>query len=470
MTFHSLRFIFVFLPAVVTGYAICGRISVEAAKAWLLTASVVFYAWIEPRALPLLGLSILLNYWAAGKIGAGATHGKRWLQAALAANIIALGVFKYLPFASNNISANISAMLGGHWSVTALLLPVGISFYTVQQIMFLVDRHQGVAPRPSFLDYALFVSWFPYIVAGPITRWRDVIPQFPTGKAFVRDENLARGTILFVLGLAKKVILSSAFAMYADVGFANPAGAGFVGAWLATAGFGLQLYFDFSGYTDMARGVALMLNVNLPENFNNPFWSRSITEYWQRWHMSLTAFITNYIYTPILRARRPTFRRGIYATLVTMTIAGIWHGAAWGYALFGLWHGIGLAANTAWRKYKKSMPDALAYCATAAFVLVGFAFFRAPSVAGAWTLIHSMFFPAHAGGPAFAAMVAESRPLRLVLVAAGIAFVFSPLTAAQFAAEARLRPRLAFALAGCLFLCLISMNSVPVTGFIYRQF
>jgi alginate O-acetyltransferase complex protein AlgI len=465
MAFHSFLFIFIFFPIVVVGYALWGRLSVDAAKVWLITSSVVFYAWSGPRALPFLVLSILLNYWVSGRIATAADSGK-YLKLALVANIAALGVFKYSAFASNNIRT----IFGGHWSVPELVLPLGISFFTVQQIMFLVDRHQGVAPRPRFLDYALFVSWFPYIVAGPITRWRDVIPQFPVGKASLHDDNLARGTILFILGLVKKVILSSSFSNWADIGFEHPNGVGLMGAWLATSAFGLQLYFDFSGYTDMARGVALIFNVNLPENFNNPFWSRSIAEYWQRWHMSLTAFITNYIYTPILRAKRPTFRRAIYATVVTMTIAGIWHGAAWVYALFGLSHGIGLAVNTAWRKYKRTMPEALAFCTTAAFVLVGFAFFRARTVGDAWTLIHSMFLPAHLAGPTLTAMTADREPARLFSSVVGVVLLFWPATASQFANQINLRPRLAFALALCLFLCLMSMNSTPVTGFIYRQF
>jgi alginate O-acetyltransferase complex protein AlgI len=466
MPFHSFQFIFLFIPVVVTGYAVWGRVSADAASTWLTVSSLVFYCWSEPQALPVLGISILFNYWVSLVLDPNvATSGLR-LKLALAANIMALGVFKYAGFANTNVYA----ILGTNWNFPSLLLPLGISFFTVQQIMFLVDRHQGVAPRPEFRDYALFVSWFPYIVAGPITRWKDVIPQFPTEKARLQDENLARGTALFVLGLAKKVILSSAYAHWADAGFERPAGLGLMGAWLATAGFALQLYFDFSGYTDMARGAALLLNVKLPENFNNPFRSLSIAEFWQRWHMSLTNFIMNYIYTPILRAKRPTFRRAVFATVVTMTIAGLWHGAAWGYALFGLWHGVGLATNLAWRKYKKTMPDALAWCVTAAFVLVGFAFFRAHTPGDAWTVIRSMFVPAHVGGPTFVEMMADRQPTRLLSILTGVCLFFYPATASQLATRAELRPGLAVALAVCLFICLISMNSQPTTEFIYRQF
>jgi D-alanyl-lipoteichoic acid acyltransferase DltB (MBOAT superfamily) len=338
--------------------------------------------------------------------------------------------------------------------------------------MFLVDRHQGVTEKPRFLDYALFVSWFPYSVAGPITRWKDVIPQFPKQQPRLQDENLTRGTTLFVLGLAKKVIISSAFAPWADTGFEHPGGLGLLGAWMATASFALQLYFDFSGYTDMARGAALLLNVELPENFANPFRALSITEYWQRWHISLTNFITNYIYTPILRARRPTFRRAMFATIVTMTIAGIWHGAAWGYALFGLWHGVGLAIHKAWLKRKTSMPDACAWCLTAAFVLVGFAFFRAQSPGDAWAVIRSMFAPAYLVGPTFAAMASDRQPARLLAVLIGVGLLFYPATASRLAARLPKRPklRLAAALAICLFVCLLYMNSRPTTEFIYRQF
>jgi D-alanyl-lipoteichoic acid acyltransferase DltB (MBOAT superfamily) len=466
MLFHSFEFMFLFLPVVVAGYAAWGRASANASKLWLILSSLVFYGWSEPRALPVLAVSISFNYWVSLGLGPDFVTSGRRLRLALATNILALGVFKYAGFADSNLNA----ILGTNWSFPALLLPLGISFFTVQQIMFLVDRHQGVTQRPRLLDYVLFVSWFPYIVAGPITRWRDVIPQFPTDDVSVQDENLARGTILFVLGLAKKVILASAFANWADAGFEHPGGLGLAGAWLATSGFALQLYFDFSGYTDMARGAALMLNVRLPENFDNPFRAFSITEFWQRWHMTLTNFIMSYIYTPILRARRPTFRRALFATVVTMTIAGIWHGAAWGYALFGFWHGVGLASNMAWRKYKKTMPDALAWCVTAAFVLVGFAFFRAHTPGDALVVIRSMFVPAHTSGPTFVEMMADREPTRVASLLAGISLLFYPATAAQIAEQARLRPRLAAALAFCLFLCVIMMNSKPVTGFIYRQF
>jgi D-alanyl-lipoteichoic acid acyltransferase DltB (MBOAT superfamily) len=466
MPFHSFEFIFLFIPVVVAGYTLWGRVSVDAAKIWLIVSSLVFYGWSEPRALPVLAISILFNYWIGQRLDPKFTNSGLLLKLALAANILALGVFKYAVFAGTNVNA----IFGTSWSFPALLLPLGISFFTVQQIMFLVDRHQGVAPRPRFIDYALFVSWFPYIVAGPITRWKDVIPQFPSKKVLLQDENLARGTALFIFGLAKKVILSSAFANWADSGFDHPEGLGLLGAWLATIGFALQLYFDFSGYTDMARGAALLLNINLPENFNNPYGSLSITEFWQRWHISLTNFITNYIYTPILRARRPTLRRAVYASLVTMTIAGIWHGAAWGYALYGVWHGICISVNTVWRKYKKSMPDPLAWVLTSACVLIGMAFFRAPTVGGALTVIRSMFLPTHLSGPAFVEMLADRQPTRLLSILVGVGLLFYPANASQFAAQMRLRPRLAAALAICLFTCLIFMNSKPTTEFIYRQF
>ena len=207
---------------------------------------------LRREALPVLVVSILFNYWVSSGLDPDLPGSGRRLKLALAVNILLLGVFKYAGFASSNVNA----LFGTNWSVQALLLPLGISFFTVQQIMFLVDRHQGVAPRPRFLDYVFFVSWFPYIVAGPITRWKDVIPQVPEEKVCLQDENLAQGTALFLFGLTKKVILSGAFAPLVDAGFENPAGLGLMGAWMATASFGLQLYFDFSGYTDMARGAA----------------------------------------------------------------------------------------------------------------------------------------------------------------------------------------------------------------------
>uniref|UniRef100_Q01TP2 Membrane bound O-acyl transferase, MBOAT family protein n=1 Tax=Solibacter usitatus (strain Ellin6076) TaxID=234267 RepID=Q01TP2_SOLUE len=450
----------------VGGYAAFGRASADAAKIWLLVSSFVFFCWSEPRAFPVLTISILFNYWVSGGLAPKLASSGRRLRLALVANIAMLGLFKYAAFAGSNVNA----ILGTNWSLHSLLLPMGISFFTVQQIMFLVDRHQGIAPRPRFLDYAFFVSWFPYIVAGPITRWKDVIPQFPKNKVCLHEQNLARGTALFIFGLGKKVLLASAFAQVADAGFEETAGLGLMGAWMATASFALQLYFDFSGYTDMARGAALLMNVELPENFDNPLRSLSITEFWQRWHITLTNFITNYIYTPILRAKRPTFRRAMWATVATMTIAGVWHGAGWGFAMMGLWHGIGLAVHKAWVRSKRALPDPAAWCITTAFVLVGFAFFRAHIVTDALTIVRSMFLPQHLGGPALARMVAATDPARLLTMLVGIGLPFYPASASQLAAEASQRPRLAPALAICLFVCLLFMNSQPQEGFIYRRF
>ncbi|HYA18253.1 MAG TPA: MBOAT family O-acyltransferase [Bryobacteraceae bacterium] len=465
MPFHSFEFIFVFVPLSVAGYALLGRASATSARVWLILSSLVFYAWAGSRALPILAASIVFNYWIAGRLDPESPKSARLLKLALAVNLAALAFFKYTGFLADNIRT----LSGASWTVPALILPLGISFFTVQQIMFLVDRHQGLIDQPGFSDYALFVSWFPYTVSGPITRWKDVIPQMPA-EARVESENLARGTILFTLGLAKKVILAAAFSHWADTGFAHAASLGLMGSWLATAGFALQLYFDFSGYTDMARGVAMMFGVRLPENFNNPFRSLTITEFWQRWHMSLTHFITNYIYTPILRARRPTFRRGIYATFITMTLAGIWHGASWTFALFGLWHGIGLAANSVWRRYGRPLPAAAAWLLAMAFVLTGFAFFRAQSPADALAVIRQMFLPAHLGGPGFTEMLSDPQPTRTISMIAGIALLFYPANASGIAEKSVLRPRLAAALAFCLFVCVVLMNSKPVEGFIYRQF
>ncbi|MEP6716896.1 MAG: MBOAT family O-acyltransferase, partial [Terriglobia bacterium] len=464
--FHSFGFIFFFIPVAAVGYVAWSRLSGDAGRIWLVISSLAFYCWGEPRALPVFIASILFNYWIARGLGPEIAGSGRRLRLALAANILALVVFKYTGF----LSLNANAVFGTQWSIQAMILPLGISFFTVQQIIMLVDRHQGIVPKPRFIDYALFVSWFPYIVAGPITRWKEVVPQFPEKRARLRDENLARGTALFIFGLSKKVILATAFGHLADTGFANPAALGFLGAWLATAGFALELYFDFSGYTDMARGASLLFNIALPENFDNPFRSLSITEFWQRWHITLTRFITNYMYTPILRARRPTFTRALWATIAAMTIAGIWHGAAWGYAIFGLWHGVGLAANTAWRKYGRPMPGALAWCLTAAFVLVGFAFFRAHTIADALTVVRSMFIPARLSGETFVRMTTHLEPTRILFELTGFLLLFYPATASTVALENPLRLRMAGALAVCLFVCLLSMNSVATTGFIYRQF
>jgi D-alanyl-lipoteichoic acid acyltransferase DltB (MBOAT superfamily) len=468
MPFHTFGFILVFLPLVAGGYFAIAKVSGDYARAFLIAASLVFCAFGGAGSVAVLAASIAFNYAVSLRLGRDNPVSGRWLRFALWTNVLALCVFKYSAFAVTNLNA----MAGTHWQTPALIQPLGISFFTVQQCMFLVDRHQGVTQRQRFSDYALFVSWFPYMIAGPITRWKEVVPQFRTEvNARVNWENVSRGTILFVLGLTKKVVLSDTFVKWVHAGFSAPGELGFAGAWVSVICYGAQLYLDFSGYTDMARGAARMMNIDLPENFDDPFRSRSIIDFWQHWHMTLTHFITNYLYTPILRSSgRPTLRKSMAATVAAMTIAGLWHGASWNYVIFGLWHGIGLAVNQAWRRSKRRIRGQVSWLITAVFVLIGFVFFRSATLSLAFSMLHAMFLPGIMIGKTFRQMVQDADALQAAGMIAALAVMCARRSAREVSEQVELRPRAALAVAACAWFAFVIMNSRTTVEFIYRQF
>jgi alginate O-acetyltransferase complex protein AlgI len=266
--------------------------------------------------------------------------------------------------------------------VPDLELPLGLSFFTLAQIMYLVDTYQAPETVNSLFDHATFASFFPYVTSGPISRSMEVIPQF---KGFTAGESrlelACRGVFLFVLGLAKKVVFADSFARVADDGFRTFSSYSTLEAWIFCLAYAFEIYFDFSGYSDMAVGSAWMLGVEIPINFNAPFRSKSMSEYWQRWHMSLSAFITHYLYTPILRSMgRATIGKSAAATIIAMSIAGLWHGPSSTFLVWGVLNGSALAVNQVWKRRKKRLPALLSWAITFAFVNVTFVFFRSPDV------------------------------------------------------------------------------------------
>ncbi|HJX84811.1 MAG TPA: MBOAT family O-acyltransferase, partial [Candidatus Angelobacter sp.] len=260
--------------------------------------------------------------------------------------------------------------------------PLGISFFTLQQIMYLVDCYQELIPANGFLVHAAFVSFFPTVSSGPLTRARLMVAQLVDG-ASTNACKITQAISLLAVGLCKKVVLADSFRLIADAGFANPRLLSTVEAWTASFAYTFQIYFDFSGYSDMAIGAALLLGYTVPINFNTPYRSLSITEFWQRWHITLSQFITNYLYTPILRSfGRATLTKSAVATIGAMTIAGLWHGASLTFVVFGFLHGAALAINQIWRrKIKFTLPAMVSWAVTLLFVNLAFIFFRAPSLA-----------------------------------------------------------------------------------------
>ena len=432
MLFSSHVFLFAFLPLALAGFCLLARfLGAKQAKASLTLASLVFYGWWDAVPLgkyvrdhfpgthipswiswfpvsiftTLIIASMLTNFTLGRRIGAEVKEGRSrfahaWLVFAVTANLLLLGYFKYANFFVNNVNA----VLGTHWSIGQILLPLGISFYTFTQIAYLVDVRRGVVCEYDLGDFLLFITFFPHLIAGPIIHHREMMPQFREMKTYRFDwNNLAVGMAIFAAGLFKKTVIADPLSE--DVAAVFRANAALTpmsacDAWGGTLCFAFQMYFDFSGYSDMAIGLARMFGIVLPINFNSPYKAVNITEFWRRWHMTLTRFLRDYVFIPLNKTRLGKSRR--YVNLVlTMVIAGFWHGAAWTFVLWGLFQGVCLVVNHRWGKFwqKRGRPALLpAWLApwigrsiTFGLVVTGGVLFRSTDLHGAWRLLETMF-------------------------------------------------------------------------------
>ncbi|MDR3537304.1 MAG: MBOAT family O-acyltransferase [Acetobacteraceae bacterium] len=424
MLFNSVTFLFGFLPIALGGYFATARFGRRVASVWLVAASLVFYGWLNPAFVPLLAASTGFNFCTARLLAATRSRPavQRWvLRAGVAVNLGALVYYKYLGWLVG---------LGDSWgllhtSVPAIVLPLGISFFTFTQIGYLMDVRDGTTEDRSLLNYAVFVTFFPHLIAGPILHNRDIMPQFadPATCRFLA-RNLGIGLSIFILGLLKKTLLADPTAVGVAEAFARPDTLPLFAAWHAVLCYSLQLYFDFSGYSDMAIGLARMFNVRFPLNFNSPYKAQSVIDYWQRWHMTLTRYLTQYVYTPLALwvMRRRLARRlkvnhaaqtttGGFAAMialpvfVTIGLAGIWHGSGAQFLVFGLLHAAYLTTNRAWRLHHPPVARlggrSVLWRVTLTYlcVLVGAVFFRAPSVPAALSMLGGMA-GRHGIGPA----------------------------------------------------------------------
>jgi alginate O-acetyltransferase complex protein AlgI len=388
--FNSYVFIFVFLPVTLAVFFLLGKSGRRGpALTWLLGASLFFYAWWNPADLPFLLVSIALNYSTALALRRVQREHSRHLLAAcgIAANLLFLGYYKYAGF----MAANLNAMLGTSWPVPHRSLPLAISFFTFQQIVFLVDAYRGRRTRTGPLRYATGVAFFPHLLAGPIVQYSQLMPQFARRRILRPQATMiAAGVTVFTFGLFKKVILADSFAQFVPVPF-GAAAAGYnltlVEAWAAALSYTFQIYFDFSGYSDMAIGLALLFGITLPVNFNSPYKADSIIDFWRRWHMTLSAFLRDYLYVPLGGSRSGTGRRYLNL-MITMLLGGLWHGAAWTFVIWGGIHGTYLLVNHAWRLSRDRwartvhLPGAAhaARLLTFTGVVVAWVFFRADTL------------------------------------------------------------------------------------------
>ncbi|WP_438479539.1 MBOAT family O-acyltransferase [Oleiharenicola lentus] len=389
MLFKSHLFIFGFLPVVWAGWILLNRkFGPRAGAAWLTIGSVVFYAWWDWRFVPVLLVSLGVNFLLARQLMA---HRKRgWLVIGLVWNLGLLGFFKYW-----NFFAATANTLGGSFQILQLALPLGISFFTFQKIAFLVDASRGQIKSLKFSEFALFVFFFPQLIAGPIVHHRDFIPQLHA-KNFGRFDarQIALGLTVFAAGLFQKSFVADTIAPIADAAFghvANGTMLRFQEAWLGLIAYSVQLFYDFSGYSHMALGLALLFGLKLPVNFLAPYTSGSIAEFWRRWHITLSAFLRDYVYIP-LGGSRVSPPRHLTNLFLTMLIGGIWHGAGWTFVVWGAWHGLALAVNHAW---KRNTPGENAtrwgHLLTLLTVFIGWVFFRAPDLSSAWHYCQSLF-------------------------------------------------------------------------------
>ena len=398
MLFASFRYILIFLPVVVCGaIAVRRLLGPRAAQAWVLAASIIFYAASNTFNLVYLVASLGANWLLARWIErTPAPAKKRILVSALVLNVAYLCLFKYLGF----FASMLRFALPHGYRVPELGFPLGISFFTITQIMYLVDCYEDTLAAGSLFDHATFVAFFPYLISGPLGRAKRMRHQFGNfgGEAGARTELLARGVFLFALGLFKKAVFANAFAQVVTFGSTSARNLSAFEGWIFSIAYVMQVYFDFSGYSDMAIGSALMLGVEIPRNFDKPYSATSIIEFWQRWHISLTNFITSYLYTPILKSfsRRTLFTSAV-ATLFAMGIAGLWHGGAWTFVIWGFLHGAFLGINQYWRK--KNMPHIpmfLGWLLTFVCWTITMVYFGADSVGQANARLATMFNPHHA--------------------------------------------------------------------------
>ena len=394
MLFNSWIFIGVFLPLVVIGYKLLTDNGYRRhAIAFLTFVSLVFYGAWDSRFLPLLLLSLLMNF-SFGKLIANAASKagrKAWLFTGLTFNLGVLFFFKYTLF----VQGVWQDMTGAGFGLAGIVLPIGLSFITFQKIAYIVDVYRGEKAQRDLLDFALFVTFFPQLIAGPIVHHQEVIPQFSKPQKSLFAENLAVGITIFVFGLAKKVIVADSLALVAKPVF-DAAGRGLtpdlLSAWVGLLAYTLQIYFDFSGYSDMAIGLAAIFGIKLPVNFQSPYRATSVIEFWRRWHITLSRFLRDYLYVPLGGGHKGEARRYINV-FVTMILGGVWHGAGWTFLLWGTIHGTLIVANHFWRKLNCSgcLPKILCWSMTFVLVMLAWVPFRANDLPTTWRYYTCLF-------------------------------------------------------------------------------
>lgn len=395
MSFTSSIFILGFYPIILLVYWLLGsRYSASLAFSWLSLCSILLYGWWDSTHLPVLVASLFVNYalgfWLSRVPGSKPRLKALSLAAGIAVNIFALGYYKYLYFFVDIVNT----VLQTSYVATATDIPLGISFLTFVQIAYLIDVHNGTSIRSSFLHYCVFITFFPKLIAGPIVRHEQFLPQLlvTSKNSSSRTADIAEGLTIFALGLFKKVVLADSLGRGVDPLFASiSAGTdpSFVEAWIGVLSYTFQLYFDFSGYTDMAIGLAQTFGISLPQNFNSPYKATSIIDFWRRWHITFSTFLRDYLYIPMGGNRKGIFRQH-GNLLATMVLGGLWHGANWTFIIWGALHGVFLIVNHIWMKMNCPCPPLLGRTITFLSVVVAWGWFRVDNVSSGVRLCKSL--------------------------------------------------------------------------------
>ena len=468
MVFSSLFFLCVFLPIVFVLERLLR--SASAKNALLIAASLVFYAYGEPVLVLLMLASTVFN-WLMGRM-VGLSEGgsrKAYLAIAVVVNIGLLGVFKY----AGMVVSTLNALAGLSIPLPTIPLPLGISFYTFQALSYVIDVYRGeVDWQPSYARVLLYISFFPQLVAGPIVKYHDIAEEMQSRHVTAQD--VAEGLRRFCVGLGKKVLIANVMALTVDMYFSlEPSSVGCAGAWLAAFAYLLQIYFDFSGYSDMAIGLGRVFGFHFKENFDYPYASSSVKEFWRKWHMSLSTWLREYLYFP-LGGNRKGRARAVANRIIVFLVCGLWHGANWTFVVWGLLHGLFLLLEDVMPKVR--IPRVLGCIYTLLMVTCAFVVFRADTLDQAWTLLGEMFTGAAGGRLANVLFVEQLTPL-FVCTACVAAIAASPLPQALRNRVARVQGgRLAFTsitYVGAfllLFFSLVSLSSGTYNPFIYFRF
>ena len=390
MLFNSYEFIFLFLPITLVIYFLLNKFNKNMlAKAWLVIASLYFYSYFNKSYLILIIVSILINYFIGTELNMKTNNvirRKVLLIFGVLFNLGALGYFKYYDF----FVENINYVFKTNFNLLHIMLPLGISFFTFQQLSYVIDNYHRKSLNYDFLSYCLFVTFFPQLIAGPIVLPAEMLPQFENEEnKKVNWENMNRGLYMFSIGLAKKVIIADTIAHFANAGFDMMESLNFVEAWLTSISYTLQLYFDFSGYCDMAMGIGMMFNIILPINFNSPYKSTNIQEFWRKWHITLGRFMTNYLYIPLGGNRKGEIKT-LRNLFIVFLASGIWHGAGWNFVIWGMLHGICILVHRIWKNTGRTLPKLIGWFITINLVNIFWIFFRAENLQSAIKVLKGM--------------------------------------------------------------------------------